>query len=95
MKKEKLSAQEKRWEKGKTLYDEFVETFTEMFDLPPRVSTPRTTSLEKFALLAKHPNHKSLLYREMTEEYFSNFIEVKLSVEKGRLYERYEVKQPW
>ncbi len=87
-------AQQKRIEQGEKIYEDFVERFTETFDLSDRVSNPRTHDLEMYVLLSKRENLKDFLYREMAQEYFSNFKDVKISVEKGKLIETFEVTQP-
>lgn len=88
----KISAQEKRWETGEKLYNEFVETIADSFEIPSRVSTPSTFSLEKFALLAKRANLRDMLYTEMMREYLTNFNDFDVSVEKGALYHKLETK---
>lgn len=88
-------AQLKRIEKGANLYDDFVGRLADTFNLPSRVSSPRTESCEMFALLGQHEHLSDLLYVAMMKEYLSNHREVRLSVEKGRLYETFETRQPF
>lgn len=84
-------AENKRIELGRAIYDDFIGCITDTFPLSNKVSTPRTCDLEKYALLEK-AGHTDLLFVEMIKEYLSNFSDVKISVEKGRLYHHFETK---
>lgn len=84
-------AQDKRIELGEKLYEEFVERVADAFLTSDHVSNPITGTLEMFALLEKK-GMPDLLFVEMMKEYLSNFLEVKLSVEKGKLFHHFETK---
>lgn len=85
-------AQDKRIELGGKLYDDFVEKLADTFPhLSAHVSNPRTNTCELFALLEKK-GMADILMIQMLKEYMSDLNDVKLSVEKGKLYHHFEVK---
>jgi hypothetical protein len=75
---------EKNIVKGERTYDSFCGMFKGF-----RVSTPRTTTLELFALL-KERGENEILLRVMMEEFISNLNDVKVFAEKGKLFIKYE-----
>lgn len=84
-------AQTKRIELGEKLYEEFVKTMADNFFVSSYVSNPRTQDLEKYALLEKK-GLPDILFLEMAKEYLTNFLEVELSVENGRLLHSFKTK---
>jgi hypothetical protein len=78
--KRKLKKIEQHWNKGENLYDSFCGMFKGF-----KVTTPRTSTLELFALL-KDRNENELLLREMMKEFVSNIDDVSVFAEKGKLY---------
>lgn len=85
-------ARQKRIEKGEKLYEDFVSKINESFEVDFKVSNPRSSTAELFHLLNKDTNHKDFLLTEMMKEYITNFVDVKFSVAKGRIYEHYEIR---
>lgn len=83
-------AQEKRWEIGEKLYDDFVETLKNIYMFDDTVTTPHTRQLELFANLHKKGQpYKTLLVAEMSREFQTNFQE-RLYAEGTRVYMKVE-----
>lgn len=78
-------AQQKRIELGGKLYEDFVDTLADIFGLSAKVSNPTTNKCELFALLSKKENLADLLYKEMASEYFGNYLNIEMDVQKGRI----------
>lgn len=76
----KLEAIEKNWDEGEKIYDSFCGMFKGF-----KVTTPRTQTLELFALLKKR-NQNELLLREMMSEFLGNLDDSSVFAEKGKLY---------
>lgn len=81
-------AQEKRIAKGDLLYKNFVDKISEISGVS-LVSTPKTNTLEIFALI----RDEEYLFLEMCKEYLSNFVEDSFTVENGVLYKIKKIKQ--
>ena len=77
-----------KWDKGEKIYDEFCAGFGHIC----QVSTPRTNTLELFALL-KEKNENLILLMEMMKEFIANFDDSNVFVEKGKLYKNVVYKE--
>ncbi len=77
----KLTITEKRWDKGEKIYDTFCAGFGHICS----VNTPKTHTLELFALL-KEKNENLILLLEMMNEFITNFNDIRVFAEKGKLY---------
>lgn len=87
-------AQQKRIKLGAKLYEDFVDTLADIFGLSSKVATPRTNTCELFALLSKKGNLADLLYKEMASEYFGNYVDIEMGVQKGKLISKITTWQP-
>jgi len=74
-------------EQGEELYNSFCGMFKGF-----KISTPRTNTLELFALLDKKKEYEILL-REMMYEFMSNLEETVVFVEEGKLYKKVSYKE--
>jgi len=71
--------EEKIWDKGKKLYDNFASQFGLIY------ATPRTNTLEMFVYL-REKKEKELLLREMMSEFLINLSDEKIVVKDHKVY---------
>lgn len=86
-------AQDTRIDEGAKLYDKFVATLNQEFQLEEKVATPRTNTLELFSvILGKGDMYRALLVAEMCREYAGNFKD-NLHSNGNTIYRQINIKQ--